>query len=100
MTHYTELFKRGVEVIERETFESALRTGRHALEALGMDRFRAREIADVFRRHNIASLHKLIPLRGDDARVQSSSKAGREELEQQLAQDQVRFDEEHGKGWR
>ena len=100
ITHYTELFKRGVEIIERETFESALRTGRHALEALGMDRFRAREIADVFRRHNIASLHKLIPLRGDDARVQFSAKAGRNELAQQLAQDKMRFDEEHGKGWR
>ena len=100
ITHYTELFKRGVEIIERETFESALRTGRHALEVLGMDRFRAREIADVFRRHNIASLHKLIPLRGDDARVQFSAKAGRNELAQQLAQDKIRFDEEHGKGWR
>ena len=100
ITHYTELFKRGVEIIERETFESALRTGRHALEVLGMDRFRAREIADVFRRHNIASLHKLIPLRGDDARVQFSAKAGRNELAQQLAQDKMRFDEEHGKGWR
>src|SRR5258706_5543655 len=100
ITHYTELFKRGVKIIARETFESALRTGRHALEALGMDRFRAREIADVFRRHNIASMHALMPLRGDEARVQSGAKAGREELEQQLAQDQLRFDEEHGKGWR
>ena len=42
VTHYIELYKRGVAVIERETFESALKTGRHALEALGNDRFRAR----------------------------------------------------------
>ena len=42
----------------------------------------------------------MIPHFGDDARIQSGAKAGREELEKQLANDQVRFDEEHGKGWR
>ena len=55
VTHYVELRTRGVTIVERETFESALRTGRHVLEALGVDRFRAREIADAFRRHNIAT---------------------------------------------
>ena len=32
VSHYFELRRRGVNVVERETFESALRTGRHALE--------------------------------------------------------------------
>jgi glutathione-regulated potassium-efflux system ancillary protein KefC len=32
VTHYIELRTRGVTVVERETFESALRTGRHVLE--------------------------------------------------------------------
>jgi hypothetical protein len=31
-----------VTVVERETFESALRTGRRVLEKLGVDAFRAR----------------------------------------------------------
>ena len=100
VTHYIELYKRGVAVIERETFESALKTSRHALEALGHDRFRAREIIDIFRRHNISTLHAMMPHFGDDARIQSGAKAGREELEKQLTNDQIRFDEEHGKGWR
>ncbi len=61
VTHYVELRTRGVTVVERETFESALRTGRHVLEALGVDRFRAREMADAFRRHNIATMIALVP---------------------------------------
>ena len=100
VTHYIELHKRGVSVVERETFESALKTGRHALEALGQDRFRAREIVDIFRRHNIQTLHAMMPHFGDEARIQSGAKTGRKELEKQLADDQIRFDEEHGKGWR
>ena len=33
--HYVELRSRGVDVIERETFEAALKAGRHSLEVLG-----------------------------------------------------------------
>ena len=100
VSHYIELYKRGVTVIERETFEAALKVGRHALEALGSDRFRAREIADIFRRHNIKSMHALMPDFDDDERLSSGAKAGRAELEKQLAKDQIQFDEEHGTGWR
>src|SRR5262249_52382223 len=39
--HYLELRSRGVERIERETFEAALRAGRQALEALGDAPFEA-----------------------------------------------------------
>src|SRR5450432_1220930 len=56
VSHYFELKLRGVEVAERETFEAALRLGRSVLERLGTDRYRARELADAFRRHNIASV--------------------------------------------
>ncbi len=101
VSHYLELRLRGVSVIERETFESALRVGRAALEALGVDRFRAREMADVFRRHNIAGVDATLPFYEDEARRMSIAKAGREELEQQFARDRERFEEEHGgKGWR
>ncbi|MDI8978053.1 cold shock domain-containing protein [Salmonella enterica subsp. enterica serovar Lubbock] len=34
---------------ERETFEGALKSGRQALEALGLGRYEARERADLFR---------------------------------------------------
>lgn len=98
VSHYFELKLRGVEVVERETFESALRVGRAALEALGMDRYRAREMADAFRRHNIASVDATLPFYQDEARRMSMAKAGREELEQQFARDRERFEREHGGG--
>ena len=101
VTHYFELKLRGVEVAERETFEAALRVGRSALERLGVDRFRARELADAFRRHNIASVEATLPFYQDEARRMSMAKAGREELEQQFARDRERFEREHGgKGWK
>jgi glutathione-regulated potassium-efflux system ancillary protein KefC len=96
VSHYFELRLRGVTVAERETFESALRVGRSALEALGVDRFRARELADAFRRHNIASVDATLPFYQDEARRMSMAKQGREELELQFARDRERFEREHG----
>jgi glutathione-regulated potassium-efflux system ancillary protein KefC len=101
VSHYFELKLRGVRVVERETFESALRVGRAALERLGVEAYRAREMADVFRRHNIASVDATLPFYQDEARRMSIAKQGREELEQQFAHDRERFEREHGgKGWR
>jgi glutathione-regulated potassium-efflux system ancillary protein KefC len=101
LSHYFELKLRGVNVVERETFESALKAGRAALETLGVDRFRAKELADAFRRHNIASMDATLPFYQDEARRLSLAKAGREELEQQFARDRERFEREHGgAGWK
>jgi glutathione-regulated potassium-efflux system ancillary protein KefC len=101
VSHYLELRLRGVTVIERETFESALRAGRAALEALGIDRFRAREMADAFRRHNLATVESQMAIYQDETRYMAAAKAGREELEQQFARDRERFEREHGgSGWK
>jgi glutathione-regulated potassium-efflux system ancillary protein KefC len=100
VTHYVELRQRGVTLVERETFESALMAGRHALEVLGFDRTRARELANLFRRHNIATTESMIPHFDDDERLVSASKQGRDELAEQIARDRQKFDEEHSsKGW-
>jgi glutathione-regulated potassium-efflux system ancillary protein KefC len=101
VSHYFELRLRGVTVVERETFESALKAGRAALEKLGVDPFRAKELADAFRRHNVASVDATLPFYQDEARRMSMAKAGREELEQQFARDRERFEREHGgKRWK
>jgi glutathione-regulated potassium-efflux system ancillary protein KefC len=101
VSHYFELRLRGVTIAERETFESALRVGRCALESLGVDRFRAKELADAFRRHNIASVDATLPFYQDEARRMSIAKQGREELERQFARDRERFEREHGgTGWK
>lgn len=101
VSHYLELRLRGVTVIERETFESALRAGRAALEVLGVDRFRAREMADAFRRHNIASVEAQQEVYKDETRLLAAAQAGRAELEDQFARDRERFEQEHKEpGWR
>ena len=98
VSHYFELKLRGVKVAERETFESALRVGRSALEALGVERYRARELADAFRRHNIASVDATLPFYQDEGSRMSIARQGREELERQFARDRERFEREHGTG--
>lgn len=100
VSHYVELRSRGVEVIERETFEAALKAGRRALEALGIDRYRSREMADTFRRHNIATMEALVPHFHNESQLLTTAKAGRQELEEQFAKDRQKFEEEHSsKDW-
>ncbi len=100
VTHYLELRQRGVEIVERETFESALMAGRHALEAIGFDRFRARDMANIFRRHNISVTEAMIPHFDDDDRLVSAAKAGRDELAEQFSKDRKQFEKEHSsKDW-
>ena len=99
VTHLVGLRTRGVTIVERETYESALRAGRSALEVLGVDRFRAREIADGFRRHNLATLDEMTEHFRDEAKVLSASQAGREELREFFARDRALFETEHRTGW-
>ena len=83
VTHWRELRERGVRTIERETFESALRVGRRALEALGIRPHEARERADRFRRHNLLTLEDPL-LEGWDDEDQrfSQARTARIEFEQ------------------
>ena len=96
VTHWVELRQRGVELIERETFESALRAGRKALQRLGIAPYEARERADRFRRHNVANLNEMLPFFGDETRRLSAAKAGREQLEKQFAEDRAALDRSVG----
>jgi glutathione-regulated potassium-efflux system ancillary protein KefC len=101
VTHYVELRKRGVELVERETFESALMSGRRALEVLGLDPFRARDLAQIFRRHNIAVTEAMVAQFDDEERLVSTAKAGRDELEQQFSRDRQQFEQAHSnKEWK
>ncbi len=99
VSHYVALRTRGVNVVERETFESALRTGHHVLEALGVDRFRAREMADGFRRHNVTTMDALVPVFRAETQGLSDAKAGREELRECFERDRAQFETEQHKGW-
>jgi hypothetical protein len=47
------------EAPERETFEGALKSGRMALENLGLGAYEARERADLFRRFNTEMVEEM-----------------------------------------
>jgi glutathione-regulated potassium-efflux system ancillary protein KefC len=85
--HWTQLHRRGVLFIERETLDSALMSGRSVLELLGIEPHRARTLAQRFRRHSVQQLVEMAPHMGDEKRLISMSKAGRQQLEQLLAQE-------------
>lgn len=92
VTHWVELRKRGVERIQRETFESALRSAREAFEMLGISPYEARERADRFRLHNLMTMNELLPAFEDETRRMSMAKAGRQQLESQFARDAEELD--------
>ena len=87
VTHWNRLRDMGVQLVEREMFESSLRSARSVLELLGHPPHEARKTAMRFRRHNLALFEKLYPHRNDRAKVIDVVKKGRQQLESQMAQE-------------
>ena len=85
--HFFELHDLGVTLIERETLDSALMSARSVLEELGWERHQARTLALRFRRHNVDALMKMAPHRKDEARLIAAARQGRQQLEEQFAQE-------------
>jgi glutathione-regulated potassium-efflux system ancillary protein KefC len=85
--HWYELHRRGVSLIERETLDSALMSGRSVLECLGLRPHQARNLALRFRRHSVEQLHAMAPHYGNESRLVALSKAGRQQLEALFAQE-------------
>jgi glutathione-regulated potassium-efflux system ancillary protein KefC len=83
--HYYQLKERGVGLIERETLDSALMSGRSVLEAMGFQRHQARTLAMMFRRHSIELLEAAAPHFRDESKLISMVKAGRAQLEEMFA---------------
>lgn len=87
VTHWNRLWDMGVQLVEREMFESSLRSARSVLELLGHPPHEARKTAMRFRRHNLALFEKLYPHHNDRAKVIDVVKKGRQQLESQMAQE-------------
>ncbi len=85
--HYYELRSRGVTLIQRETFESALLSAEDTLQALGLTAHDAHITAQRFRTHNLAQLDATWPHHKDEERLISIAKAGRQQLEELMAQE-------------
>jgi glutathione-regulated potassium-efflux system ancillary protein KefC len=85
--HLYALRNAGVTLVERETLDSALMSGREALEALGWEPHHARTLALRFRRHNVAQVTAMAPHWKDEAKLITAAKQGRRQLEEQFAQE-------------
>lgn len=89
--HYMQLQERGIEVPEREMFEASLRLGRRALETLGLDPYRAREVADRFRHHNVNMLDAMRPHMQDEKQRLQIARNATQALETMLEDDRRRL---------
>ena len=98
VTHWNALRDRGVMRVEREVFESSLRSGRSVLELLGLPPHEARRQAMRFRRHNLQLFEKMYPLHRDRARMIAVAKRGRQQLEEQMARERAERDERRRRG--
>lgn len=97
VTHWNQLRDRGVLLVEREMFESSLRSARSVLELLGHGAHEARQTAMRFRQHNLELFEKMYPHHKDRAKLIAVVKQARQQLEEQMAQE--RAQEQQPQGW-
>ncbi|MET3443067.1 glutathione-regulated potassium-efflux system ancillary protein KefC [Variovorax paradoxus] len=99
VTHLFQLRDRGVTDVEREVFESSLRSARTTLEALGWPAHEARESAMRFRRRNILLSDEIYPHYKDRAKLIAANKAGRQQFEEQMAREREERQRRSGRDW-
>ncbi len=102
VTHWYGLRERGVQHIERETFESALHSGRSVLELMGWQPHAARNQALRFRRHNLELMLQMAPHRKDEKTLIALAKQGRQQLEEQWSREREERRQQklqRGAGW-
>ena len=87
--HYYELRAKGVTLIQRETFESSLLSAQDVLRVLGHSPADARASTQRFRDHNVAQIELMWPHHKDEERLISLAKAGRQQLEELMAQERA-----------
>ena len=85
--HLYQLQDRKVEFIEREMFESSLRSARSVLEVLGWPAHEARESTMVFRRRNLKLMQETYPHYKDRAKLIAVAKEGRQQFARQMARE-------------
>ena len=99
VTHWTQLRDRGVMLVERELFESSIKSARSILELLGHSPHEARQHAMRFRQHNLALFEQLYPHHKDRAKVIAVVKQGRAQLEEQMAKEREQLAQKPSAGW-
>jgi glutathione-regulated potassium-efflux system ancillary protein KefC len=83
--HFFSLRALGVQLIERETLDSALMSGRQVLELMGWQAHQARNLALRFRQHTVEQLDAIAPHWKDEAKLIAGAREGRQQLESLFA---------------
>ncbi len=99
VTHWNNLWDRGVMKVERELFESSLRSARSVLELLGQPPHEARQSAMRFRQHNIELFERMYPHRKDRSKLIAVAVQGRLQLEEQMAQEREQLAQRRPASW-
>jgi glutathione-regulated potassium-efflux system ancillary protein KefC len=87
VTHWNKLRDRNVMLVQRELFESSLRSAHSVLELLGFEPELARQTVGRFRQHNLELFEKMHPHYRDSAKLIAVAQQGRQQLEEQMAQE-------------
>jgi glutathione-regulated potassium-efflux system ancillary protein KefC len=99
VTHWNQLRDRGVMHVERELFESSLRSARSVLQLMGQEPHVARQSTMRFRQHNLELFEKLHPHYRDQAQLIAVVKQGRQQLEEQMNQERAQQAQRRPHGW-
>ncbi len=97
--HFYALRDLGVQLIERETLDSALMSARSVLETMGWQPHQARTLAMRFRRHTVQQIVAAAPNWRDEAWRVANVKTGRQQLEALFAQEREQARARRQQGW-
>ncbi len=97
--HAYEFIRRGVEVIQRETFGSALEMGEEALKRLGVRSYKAHRAALTFKEHDEQALHDMALAEGDETTLVARSRQLMKDLENVLQSDDRELTHEVDRAW-
>ena len=87
VTHLHALRDLGVTHVERELFESSLRTGRTVLELAGLPALEAEILTERFRAHNVSLTERMYEHHTDREAMIAVVKQGRRQLLEQMAKE-------------
>jgi glutathione-regulated potassium-efflux system ancillary protein KefC len=91
VAHVFELRARGVELLERETFDGALRLGRKVLEHFGTAPYQAFSLAQKFRAFDHALMDSLVEERANEKSRISLAQQARLDIERLFAEEDERI---------
>jgi monovalent cation:proton antiporter-2 (CPA2) family protein len=97
--HAYELIRRGVDVVQRETFDSSLTMGVEALKLLGVRSYKAHRAAQTFKQHDEEALHEIAYFEGDEKGLVARSRQLAKDLEQLLRVDDAELTHEADRAW-